>query len=119
MTGTTTKRHDPGAVIEARDLRRRYGGDAGAGFAAVRGVDLSVRKGELLALLGTNGAGKTSTMEVLEGLAPPSGGTVRVLGHDPYRERALVRPRTGVMLQDGAFPADLTVRETVTMWAGT
>ena len=110
---------DPAAVIEARALRRRYGGDGATGFDAVRGTDLTVRRGELLALLGTNGAGKTSTMELLEGLAPPSGGTVRVLGHDPYRERRLVRPRTGVMLQEGGFPADLTVGETVTTWAGT
>ena len=110
---------DPTAVIEARALRRRYGGDGAAGFDAVRGADLTVRRGEVFALLGTNGAGKTSTMELLEGLAPPSGGTVRVLGHDPYRQRRLVRPRTGVMLQEGGFPSDLTVREIVTTWAAT
>jgi ABC-2 type transport system ATP-binding protein len=110
---------DPAAVIEARALRRRYGGDGADGFDAVRGADITVRRGELFALLGTNGAGKTSTMELLEGLAPPTGGTVRVLGHDPYRQRRLVRPRTGVMLQEGGFPADLTVHETVTAWAGT
>jgi ABC-2 type transport system ATP-binding protein len=110
---------DPTAVIEARALRRRYGGDGATGFDAVRGADITVRRGELFALLGTNGAGKTSTMELLEGLAPPSGGTVRVLGHDPYRQRRLVRPRTGVMLQEGGFPSDLTVLETVTAWAGT
>ena len=75
-------------------------------------------RGELFALLGTNGAGKTSTVELLEGLAPPTGGPVRVLGHDPYRERAAVRPRTGVMLQEGGFPSELTVAETARMWAG-
>jgi ABC-2 type transport system ATP-binding protein len=78
-----------------------------------------VRRGELFALLGTNGAGKTSTMEVLEGLAPPAGGEVRVLGCDPCRERARVRCRMGIMLQEGGFPADLTVAETGRMWAGT
>ena len=118
-TQTDRRRHDPAVVIEARDLRRRYGGDGDTGFEAVRGASLTVRRGELFALLGTNGAGKTSTMEVLEGLAPPSGGTVRVLGRDPYRERRHVRPRTGVMLQEGGFPSDLTVHETVTTWAGT
>lgn len=101
-------------VIEVTDLRRVYGG----GFAAVRGIDFSVARGEIYALLGTNGAGKTSTVELLEGLAPPDGGRVRVLGHDPYRERAAVRPRTGVMLQEGGFPAELTVAETVRMWSG-
>ncbi|GAA3373016.1 ABC transporter ATP-binding protein [Streptomyces sannanensis] len=101
-------------VIEAEGLRRTYRG----GFEAVRGISFSVAPGELFALLGTNGAGKTSTVELLEGLAPPGGGAVRVLGHDPYRERAAVRPRIGVMLQEGGFPSDLTVTETVRMWAG-
>ncbi|MEU1074433.1 MULTISPECIES: ABC transporter ATP-binding protein [unclassified Streptomyces] len=101
-------------VIEVEELRRTYAG----GFEAVRGISFSVARGELFALLGTNGAGKTSTVELLEGLAPPSAGTVRVLGHDPYTERAAVRPRTGVMLQEGGFPSELTVAETVRMWAG-
>ncbi|MGW1171333.1 ABC transporter ATP-binding protein [Streptomyces sp. NPDC002550] len=101
-------------VIEVTDLKRVYGG----GFEAVRGVSFSVPRGEIFALLGTNGAGKTSTVELLEGLAVPAGGRVRVLGHDPYRERAAVRPRTGVMLQEGGFPAELTVAETARMWAG-
>ncbi|MEU6807005.1 ABC transporter ATP-binding protein [Streptomyces neyagawaensis] len=101
-------------VIEVTDLRRVYGG----GFEAVRGITFSVRRGELFALLGTNGAGKTSTVELLEGLAPASGGRVRILGHDPYTERAAVRPRIGVMLQEGGFPSELTVTETVRMWAG-
>ncbi|GJF26889.1 multidrug ABC transporter ATP-binding protein [Streptomyces sp. HO565] len=101
-------------MIEVTDLRRVYGG----GFEAVRGIDFSVRRGEIFALLGTNGAGKTSTVELLEGLAAPAGGRVRVLGHDPYTERAAVRPRTGVMLQEGGFPSELTVAETARMWAG-
>lgn len=101
-------------VIEVSDLRRVYGG----GFEAVRGIDFSVRRGEIFALLGTNGAGKTSTVELLEGLAAPAGGRIRVLGHDPYTERAAVRPRTGVMLQEGGFPSELTVAETARMWAG-
>ncbi|MFB7334987.1 ABC transporter ATP-binding protein [Streptomyces adustus] len=101
-------------VIEVTDLRRVYGG----GFEAVRGISFSVARGEIFALLGTNGAGKTSTVELLEGLASPSGGRVRVLGHDPFRERAAVRPRTGVMLQEGGFPSELTVGETTRMWAG-
>lgn len=107
-----TKEHEH--VIEVTDLRRVYGG----GFEAVRGITFHVKRGELFALLGTNGAGKTSTVELLEGLAAPTGGQVRVLGSDPYTERAVVRPRTGVMLQEGGFPSELTVAETVRMWAG-
>ncbi|MCB5182545.1 ABC transporter ATP-binding protein [Streptomyces antimicrobicus] len=102
------------AVIEVDGLRRGYSG----GFEAVRGISFSVARGEVFALLGTNGAGKTSTVELLEGLAAPSAGTVRVFGLDPYRQRAAVRPRTGVMLQEGGFAADLTVTETVRMWSG-
>ncbi|MFJ8001162.1 ABC transporter ATP-binding protein [Streptomyces sp. NPDC096310] len=101
------------AVIETVGLRRSY-----QGFDAVRGIDFTVARGELFALLGTNGAGKTSTLEILEGQAAPTGGTVRVLGRDPYRDRAATRPRIGVMLQEGGFPSELTALETVRMWAG-
>ncbi|MGW3075197.1 MULTISPECIES: ABC transporter ATP-binding protein [unclassified Kitasatospora] len=104
-------------VIEVTDLHRHYGGGT-SGYHAVRGVDLTVRRGELFALLGTNGAGKTSTMEVIEGLAAPTGGTVRVLGRDPFKERAAVRPRIGIMLQEGGFPGELTAAETGRAWAG-
>ncbi|MBO1417646.1 ABC transporter ATP-binding protein, partial [Streptomyces sp. FH025] len=105
------------SVIEVTDLHRHYGTGA-AGYHAVRGVDLTVHRGELFALLGTNGAGKTSTMEVIEGLAAPTGGTVRVLGRDPFKERAEVRPRIGIMLQEGGFPGELTAAETGRAWAG-
>jgi ABC-2 type transport system ATP-binding protein len=98
-------------VIEIDRLRRRYGR-----FEAIRGVSLQVRRGELFALLGTNGAGKTTTVEVLEGVRRPSAGRVRVLGMDPIRDRTAVRRRTGAMLQDGGFPGQLTVRETVETW---
>ncbi|MFI6095147.1 ABC transporter ATP-binding protein [Lentzea sp. NPDC051213] len=102
-------------AIEVKDLTRRYHG----GFEAVRGVSFEVERGEMFALLGTNGAGKTSTVEVVEGLSRPASGSVSVLGHDPLRERSLVRPRIGVMLQEGGFPPDLTVTEATKMWAGT
>jgi ABC-2 type transport system ATP-binding protein len=101
-------------VIEVNELRRRYGD-----YEAVRGVSFTVGQGELFALLGTNGAGKTSTMELVEGMGRPSGGRVRVLAADPYANRARVRPRIGIVLQEGGFPADLTVAEMVRMWAGT
>ena len=102
-------------VIEVSGLTRRYSG----GFEAVRGISFEVERGEMFALLGTNGAGKTSTVEVVEGLSRPAAGSVSVLGHDPFRERSVVRPRIGVMLQEGGFPPDLTVAEATKMWAGT
>jgi ABC-2 type transport system ATP-binding protein len=105
-------------AIRVRGLRRTYGRGASA-FEAVRGIDLDVRTGSITALLGTNGAGKTSALEVIEGLAERSGGTVQVLGLDPLADRAAVRRRTGVLLQSSGFPGDLSVRETLRLWSGT
>ncbi|MCA5894347.1 ABC transporter ATP-binding protein [Isoptericola sp. NEAU-Y5] len=101
-------------IVSVRGARRRYGS-----FEAVRGVDLDVHRGELVALLGTNGAGKTSLVELVEGLAPADGGEVRVLGHDPYRERRRIVGSLGIMLQSAGFSGDLTVAETARTWAGT
>jgi ABC-2 type transport system ATP-binding protein len=98
-------------VIDIDGLRFSYGT-----FEAVRGISLQVRRGELFALLGANGAGKTTTLEVLEGLQPACAGRVRVLGMDPVRDRKVLRPRTGVMLQKGGFSDSLTVWETVELW---
>lgn len=106
-----------GLAVEVCELSRRYGGPGG--YEAVRGISFRVERGELFALLGTNGAGKTSTLELVEGLGRPSGGSVRVLGQDPYTQRPAVRPRVGVVLQEGGLPSDLTVTETAAMWAGT
>src|ERR1700754_1884824 len=98
-------------AVAVRGLRVRYGD-----FEAVRGIDLDVRRGEVFALLGMNGAGKTTTLEVLEGFGTRSAGTVSVLGLDPATERAALRPRMGVQLQEGGFVEDLTVRETLVLW---
>lgn len=105
-------------AITVSGLRRSYGRRAQA-FEAVRGVDLEVARGSVTALLGTNGAGKTSTLEVVEGLAEGTAGVVRVLGLDPLKDRAEVRRRTGVLLQRSGFSGALTVRETLAMWAST
>ncbi|MGI5202784.1 ABC transporter ATP-binding protein [Spirillospora sp. CA-108201] len=100
-------------AIRVDGLRQRYGD-----FEAVAGISFDVAAGELFALLGTNGAGKTTTLETLEGHRTVHEGTVRVLGHDPHRERRRVRPRMGIMLQDGGFFTDLTVAETIEHWRG-
>jgi ABC-2 type transport system ATP-binding protein len=105
-------------TIVVRGLRRSYGSGHGT-FEAVRGIDLSIGPGTIHALLGVNGAGKTSALEVIEGLARPDAGEVRVLGMDPIRDRAAVRRRTGVLLQRSGFVADLSVTETLQMWAAT
>lgn len=111
-----TSEQSPPLAISCRGVRRTYGAGREA-FEAVRGVDLDVPTGSITALLGTNGAGKTSTVELLEGLAPAGGGEIRVLGLDPWRDREAVRRRTGVLLQASGFSGDLTVLETLLMQA--
>ncbi|MFJ1513213.1 ABC transporter ATP-binding protein [Cellulosimicrobium funkei] len=96
-------------VIDVDDLGVRYGD-----VDAVTHLSFQVEPGELYALLGTNGAGKTSTLEVVEGHRAASSGSVRVLGSSPTDRRA-VRPRTGIMLQESGFSPDLTVTETVAL----
>ena len=86
----------PAAAVELDGLVKRYGDRA-----AVDGVSFRVQRGELLALLGTNGAGKTTIIEICEGFRAPDAGVVRVLGLDPIADAGQVRPRVGVMLQDG------------------
>ncbi|MFJ1763098.1 ABC transporter ATP-binding protein [Amycolatopsis sp. NPDC088138] len=94
-------------VIDVDHLNLTYGD-----FHAVRDLSFQVERGELYALLGTNGAGKTSTLETVEGHRAPTSGAVRVFGKSP-RDRAAVRPRMGIMLQESGFSPDLTVRESV------
>ncbi len=71
----------------------------------VRDLSFSVRQGEIFALLGPNGAGKTTTVEILEGYRSPDAGRVAVLGLDPLRQGAALKPQIGVVLQqDGVYP---------------
>ncbi|UFU04619.1 ABC transporter ATP-binding protein [Ruania suaedae] len=65
---------------------------------------MQARAGEITAVLGPNGAGKTTAMEICEGLQRPDSGSVRVLGCDPHAAPATLRPRVGVMVQDGGLP---------------
>jgi ABC-2 type transport system ATP-binding protein len=108
------RRHGPadGPAIEVRGLRKAYGPTQ-----ALDGVDLTVRRGELLAVLGPNGAGKTTLVEILEGHRSPSAGEVSVLGYDPAdRERAF-RERIGIVTQEEGLDPLLTVRESVELYS--
>lgn len=102
-------------AIEITGLTRGFGSGERR-VQAVDGVDLSVRRGEIVALLGPNGAGKTTTIDMLLGLSSPDGGTVRVLGQSP--RQAVASGRLSALLQTGGLLSDLTVAETVDVIAG-
>lgn len=97
-------------VIEVSGLGFAYGDTV-----AVDGVDLVVHPGEVFGLLGTNGAGKTTTLELVQGFRRPQAGSVALFGLDPVSAGPAVRRRTGAVLQQAGFLAELTVAETVRM----
>ena len=100
------------AAIEVADLRKEYGP-----IRAVDGVSFDVAEGEVYALLGENGAGKSTTVEILEGHRRRTSGTVRVLGEDPGVAGRELRDRIGIVLQSSGVEHELTVREAVTIYA--
>ncbi|MEU8528008.1 MULTISPECIES: ABC transporter ATP-binding protein [Streptomyces] len=101
-----------GTAVRVRGLRKRYGE-----IAAVDGLDLDIRYGEVFGVLGPNGAGKSTTVGILQGHRSRDAGEVSVLGADPATGDRLWRSRIGVVWQDESPPAELTVRETVTQFA--
>jgi ABC-2 type transport system ATP-binding protein len=103
---------DTAPAIEVSDLRKRYGG-----YEALRGLDITVRRGEVFGLLGPNGAGKTTTVEILEGYRARTGGEVSVLGHDPAGRSIELRRRIGIVLQSGGIYSHITPREALRHWA--
>jgi ABC-2 type transport system ATP-binding protein len=102
----------PDAVIAVDDVRKSYGP-----VKAVDGVSFEVRKGEIFGLLGPNGAGKTTTMEMIEGLHPPDGGSISVLGLDVRKHAPAIKNRVGVQLQTAALYPQLTVIELLRLFS--
>ena len=102
------------AAIEVHGLERAFGD----GVLAVAGVDLEVAEGEIYAFLGPNGAGKTTTVEILEGYRERTAGQVEVLGVDPAKATSAWRARIGIVLQTCDLQPMLTVRESVSLYAG-
>jgi ABC-2 type transport system ATP-binding protein len=100
-------------AVEVSGLRKSYGGQE-----AVRGITFAIDEGEVFCLLGPNGAGKTTTVEVLEGYRPRDAGEVHVLGFDPQRRDRAFRERIGVVLQHSDSWPNVTVAETLRIYAG-
>jgi ABC-2 type transport system ATP-binding protein len=93
-------------VISAAGLRKRYGA-----VAAVDGIDLAIRRGEIFGLLGPNGAGKTTTILMLLGLTEVSEGKIDIGGFDPMRDPLEVKRRVGYLPDSVGFYDNLTARQ--------
>jgi ABC-2 type transport system ATP-binding protein len=100
------------AVIEVDRLHKVYGDKV-----AVDDVSFSVEEGEIFGILGPNGAGKTTTVECVGGLRRPDGGSVRVVGYDPARDRAAVTARVGIQLQHSEMQPNLRVGEALELFS--
>lgn len=102
----------PMPAIHAAGLRRTFGE-----LVAVDGLDLEVAPGEIFGLVGPDGAGKTTTMRMLTGILPPSGGSAQVAGCDVVRDGERLREHIGYMSQRFGLYPDLTVAENIDFYA--
>src|SRR6202166_5115423 len=99
------------AALRVKGLQKAY-----QDVVAVKGLDLEVRAGECFGLLGPTGAGKTTTVEICEGLTAPDSGEVELLGMHWNSDAAQLRQRLGIQLQDTQLSEKLTVHETVRLF---
>ena len=101
------------AIIQVEGLNLTY-----RDIRAVQDVSFCVKPGEVLAVIGSNGSGKTSTVECVEGLRKPDSGTVRVFGKDPWQHRSELYKSMGVQLQETEYPSKIRVGELCRLFAG-
>lgn len=99
-------------IVQVENLSLTY-----RNIRAVQDVSFTVEPGEILAVIGENGSGKTSSVECVEGLRKPDSGSVRVFGLDPWRHRREVYRRMGVQLQETAYPSKIKVEEQCELFA--
>ena len=99
-------------AIETRALTVRFGD-----LAAVNGLDLAVRQGEMFGLVGPDGAGKTTAMRTLCGVLRPTSGEAKVLGYDLASELDRIKPCIGYLSQRFSLYRDLTVDENIAFFA--
>lgn len=99
-------------LAKLEDVRLEYGA-----VTALSGVTFSLYAGEILAVIGPNGSGKTSAVECLEGLRRPTGGRVELLGRDPAPHRRALYKEVGVQLQQAEYPDSIRVSEVCRLFA--
>src|SRR5580765_4215812 len=95
-----------GLMIEVENLTKRY-----SGHTAVSDLSFTVARGEIVGLLGENGAGKSTTMRILSGFMPATSGTVRIGGFDVFHQSAEARRRIGYMPENNPLHTEMRVRE--------
>src|SRR6187455_2614458 len=100
-------------AIDVKHLTRRFGQ-----FVAVNDVSFNVRAGEVFGFLGSNGAGKSTTIRMLCGLLRPTSGTAIVDGVDVGRDPERVKPRIGYMSQRFSLYERLTVDQNISFYGG-
>jgi ABC-2 type transport system ATP-binding protein len=101
-------------IIVISGLSKTYA----TGFQALKGIDLTIRRGEIFGLLGPNGAGKTTLIGIICGIVNPGSGTVTVDGHDIARDFRATRAMIGLVPQELTTDAFATVRQTVSFSRG-
>jgi lipooligosaccharide transport system ATP-binding protein len=107
---------DTDSLVEARGLVKRYTARKKPDFTAVAGIDFALRRGECFGFLGPNGAGKSTTMNMISCVSRPTEGSLRVLGMDTVTQGPQIRARIGVVPQDDALDAELTVEENIQLY---
>jgi len=112
LTIPPRRTRDAGAAIEADGLTRRFGD-----FIAVDRVSFRIESGEIFGFLGSNGCGKTTTMKMLTGLLPSSGGKARLFGRPADAREVDLRKRVGYMSQAFSLYGELTVRQNLVLHA--
>ena len=98
---------DGGATVVAEGLSKTFEAPGGGPLHAVGGLSMTLRAGELTALVGPDGAGKTTLMRMMAGLLKPDAGTMRVLGIDVAKDPQAVQDRISYMPQRFALYEDL------------
>ncbi|MGW7100073.1 ABC transporter ATP-binding protein [Streptomyces sp. NPDC054838] len=114
---TTQATRPPNSESAEPAIRFRHAAKSFGPVRAVGGIDLDIRRGETVALLGRNGAGKSTTISLLLGLNEPDAGSVRLFGQEPAQ--AVRAGRVGAMLQEGRAVPRITVRELIAFVART